>query len=332
MEIIKNADGTYTLTLEQIKGLEDGDLKLHNDRLYVNGNKSPVSLKFLDNKDVLFTEHRHPDHSIFNQPTQIQKKQLKELPDVFEIKGVRLKGSKSTPEIQTAIKSLIAQIEADPDDHPFTWVNGAEMLNELTAEAKGALLEILNSVIPLKEGMKLEGFSAKEFDEKYFYTSSPLLVERVADHQPIFNVIRAGTYMSPGPLEPTAEDLVPRPIDTNNLVVEDPTYLSVELEGMENSKVKQLDGLLRTLHESSNKHRPETFEQFSSLAYSLFELYCSCVDDDSVEDNWLLAIRLQSQYWDSFRGYTITILRLYVDLLLTDQTKYGLKTPIPGME
>lgn len=307
MEIIKNADGTYTLTLEQIKGLEDGDLKLHNGRLYVNGNKSPAAVKFLDIKDVLFTEHRHPDHSTFNQPTQIQKKQLRELPDVFEIKGVRLKGSKSTPEIQTAIKSLIEMIDDDLNEHPYIWVERANMLAAYAGEeSKPCLLDILNSAIPLKYGMKLEGFSVSEFEQKYLHTS-PSLHEQA---QQELKLVRAGYKM----------------IDVS------PLNLSVELEEMENSKVKQLDSLLRTLHESSNKHRPETFEQFSSLAYSLFELYCSCVDDDSVEDNWLLAIRLQSQYWDSFRGYTITILRLYVDLLLNDQSEYALKTPIPGME
>jgi hypothetical protein len=113
----------------------------------------------------------------FNQPTQAQIERCKQFPPV-EIKGVILKGSKLNTTAKCAVEQLMESIRINDGKHPFTWVEEAGMLAAFGGNKSiPFLLEILNAAIPLKEGMKLEGFSAKEFEQKYLH-SRPSLLEQ----------------------------------------------------------------------------------------------------------------------------------------------------------
>lgn len=156
-------------------------------------------------------------------------------------------------------------------------------------------------------------------------------------YKPTFNMIDAKTHENLGPLNPSAEDLVPRPVDTN-YVVEDPTYLSLELEGMENTPIKELELILRELHHNTGNDRVASFEQFAQHAGMLYGEYRSHVrmldqdDFDPEFTKWTIAIHLQDTYWESFRGRTITILKLFNKLYNPDDKLYYLETPITGMK
>lgn len=351
----------YLITEKEAEMLSRGELTFRNGSLYRTEHLFPQKVEILEleqdvkqplnlygedkqrsklqeltigNQEWVQTSH----HPMFNGTTQTQIERCKQYPPV-EIKGVCLKNSKSTPEIQEAIKSLIRTIQHIKNSHPYIWVDRANMLSDWAGEeSKPYLLEILNSTIPLKEGMKLEGFSAKEFHEKYLHSQPSLLEEWTANHQPTLNKIRAGTNENLGPLNPTAEDLIPRPIDMDNLVVEDPVYLSLELEGMENSHIKELELILRGLHHNTGNDRVASFEQFAQHAGTLYGEYRSHVrmpdqdDFDPELTKWTIAIHLQDAYWESFRGRTITILKLFNKLYNPDDKFYYLETPIMGMK
>lgn len=352
----------FLITQKEAEMLSSGELTFHNGMLYRTENFFPQEVPILDltpedgfllnlygsdkqrpklqeltigNKDFV-SESSHPN---FNQLTQTQIEQCKQFPQFPEIKGIHLKSSKLSIETQEAVKSLIAVIENDNTEHPYVWVERANVLAVYAGEeAKPLLLEILNSTIPLKEGMKLEGFSAKEFYEKYLHSQPSLLEEWTANHQPTLNKIRAGTNENLSSLNPTDEDLIPRPIDMDNLVVEDPTYLSLELEGMENSHIKELELILRGLHHNTGNDRVASFEQFAQHAGTLYGEYRSHVrmldqdDFDPELTKWTIAIHLQDTYWESFRGRTITILKLFNKLYNPDDKLYYLETPITGMK
>lgn len=336
----------FLITQKEAEMLSSGELTFHNGMLYRTENFFPQEVPILDltpedgfllnlygsNKqrpalqDLTigtreWTQEKHGYN--FNRPTQTQIERCKQFPPV-EIKGVHLKSSKSTPETQTAVRALLAQIDAYPDKHPFEWVRSAESFVEFSGDkrTKGILLQILNSAIPLKSGMKLEGFSAKEFDEKYLHTQ-PSLPEEWTKDMPAIMV--------------DVKDLVPRPVDTN-YVVEDPTYLSLELEGMENSHIKELELILRGLHHNTGNDRVTSFEQFAQHAGTLYGEYRSHVrmldqdDFDPELTKWTIAIHLQDTYWESFRGRTITILKLFNKLYNPDDKLYHLETPITGMK
>lgn len=254
------------------------------------------------------------DQSWYNRPTQAQIERCKQFPQIPEIKGVELRDSKCSPEVQTAVRCLLRLIAEYSDKNPFEWVRGAAGFADFAGkEAKPLLLEILNSTIPLKEGMKLEGFSAKEFDEKFLYSQPSLL-------------------------EQATKDLDPRPVDKDDVSLGDPTYLSVELEGMENSHIKELELILRGLHHNTGNDRVASFEQFAQHAGTLYGEYRSHVrmldqdDFDPEFTKWTIAIHLQDTYWELFRGRTITILKLFNKLYNPDDKLYYLETPITGMK
>lgn len=341
--ISQNADGTYTLTLAQIEEISNGKIKLINGRLYLDASQILKEASVFNNRKD-FTHESF--HSAFNRPTQSQIERFKQLPPV-EIKGVNLKDSKLSPETQTAVKTLISEIHEYPDKHPFEWVRVAQCYTEWAGEeAKPLLLEILNSVIPLKEGMKLEGFSALEFDKKFLYSLSNLLEEsyqelkRVdAGYKPTFNMIDAKTHENLGPLNPTAEDLVPHPVDMNNLVVQDPTYLSVGVEGLTkvSADTKELEQVLKDLYYNGNYGLLPAFHfiEHAKMLYEDYKLHVHMLDKNDPDlkfTKWSIAIYLQSLYWESFRGKTITILKLFNKCLNPDNELYHLETPITGMK
>lgn len=347
----------FLITQKEAEMLSSGELTFHNGMLYRTENFFPQEVPILDLTpedgfllNLYGSDKQHPKlqeltigtrewtqekHGYnFNRPTQTQIERCKQFPPV-EIKGVHLKSSKSTPETQTAVRALLAQIDAYPDKHPFEWVRSAESFVEFSGDkrTKGILLQILNSAIPLKSGMKLEGFSVKEFDEKYLHTQPSLLEEWTAGHEPTLNAIR--TSNSENLRNATAEDMLPHPIDIN-YVVESPSYLSLEIEGMENSHIKELEGALKELYYNGN-YGVSAF-QFIELAGTLYGEYKGHVhmldpdDFDPELTKWEIAIHFQDVYWELFRGRTISILKLFNKFLNPDDKRYHLETPITGMK
>lgn len=347
----------YLITQKEAEMLSRGELTFHNGVLYRTEHLFPQKVEILELKQDgeqplnLHSEDKQrpklqdltisnrewsqaSHHPMFNGPTQTQIERCKQYPPV-EVKGVHLKSSKSTPETQTAVRALLAEIDAYPDKHPFKWVRSAESFVEFSGDkrTKGILLQILNSAIPLKSGMKLEGFSAKEFDEKYLHTQPSLLEEWTAGHEPTLNAIR--TSNSENLRNATAEDMIPHPIDIN-YVVESPSYLSLEIEGMENSHIKELEGALKELYYNGN-YGVSAF-QFIELAGTLYGEYKGHVhmldpdDFDPELTKWVIAIHFQDVYWELFRGRTISILKLFNKFFNPDDKLYHLETPITGMK
>lgn len=352
-DLIKNEDGTYTLTLEQIQELSDGIIKLINGQLYMNAGKIPASAAVFPGKTNLvnlpFHSVHNPtanvsdrDYSSFNRPTQAQIERMKKIPNFPEIKGVHLKSSKLSPDAQMVVEGLISEIDDYPDKHPFEWIRSAEFYTEFAGEeVKSLLLEILNLTVPLKEGMKLEGFSAKEFDEKYLH-SRPSLLEQATEelklmetgHKSVINMIDARTHENLGPLDPSAEDLVPLPIDDTH-PLERPVFLS---PGLDHINFKEMEQLLRTIYYENGNDKIETFQQFAECAGGLYGEYTGEVkmmdldDPDPENAKWNYAIYLQKSYWVTFRGRTITILKLFNKFLNPGNKLYHLETPIEGMK
>lgn len=340
--IKQNADGTYTLTLAQIEELSEGKIKVINGKLYLDASQILKEASAFNNRKHFTHESFHP---VFNRPTQTQIERFKQLPPV-EIKGVHLKGSKLSPETQSAVRSLIEIIENNEKQHPYDWVKQARILEDRAEEAKPLLLEILNSAIPLKEGMKLEGFSALEFDKKFLYSLSNQLEESYQESKQVetgykstFNMIDAKTHEDLGPLNPTAEDLVPHPVDMNNLVVQDPTYLSVGVEGLTkvSADTKELEQVLKELYYNGNYGLLPAFHfiEHAKMLYEDYKLHVHTLDKNDPDlkfTKWSIAIYLQSLYWESFRGKTITILKLFNKCLNPDDKLYHLETPITGMK
>lgn len=326
-ELIKNEDGTYTLTLSQIEDLANGKMKLINGRLYLDARQINAKLNDL----TIGTKEWHQElhHPIFSQPTERQKERLKGTP-IPEIKGVELRGSRYSPESLIAVKSLIAVIENDNTQHPYVWVDRANVLAEYAGEeVKHLLLEILNSVIPLKEGMKLEGFSTKEFAEKYLNERPSLLEQATQElkqvesgYKPDLNMIIQADF---GRLNPTAENPNPFPINMDNMVVKNPTDPAPTIFH-ENSLSKLLDCLYSSQKEISR-------EQYSLAAFAIYSEYVKEVDRQQYKgNNWEIGLKLHDKYRDIFGEYSMEVIRLSVINRIRHTKPFELVPPIEGMK
>jgi hypothetical protein len=324
-ELTKNEDGTYTLTLGQIEDLVNGKMKLINGRLYLDGRQVKLSDLTMSDKE-------------WHQGSCHPKDRLKDTP-IPEIKGVELKNSELDPLVKSSVNQLVKSISINGGKHPFTWVQEAGMLAAFAGwESIRPLLDVLNTVIPLKEGMELGGFTAKEFDQKYLYSRPSLLEQWTTADEPTVNMIRASDGKNLGPLTPTAEDLIPRPIDMNNLVVDHPVFLSPGIDGMEDSRIREFEHALREFYCNYVNDTVGNFHDFTILAGILYGKYKGCVhlldqnDLNPEYTKWVAAIDLQEQYWRSFRGRTISILKLFNKFLNPGDKLYHLETPTLGMK
>lgn len=298
-------------------------LNLYGDEKLLKDVPDPLANKHLSDKGDFAAQCLHPS---FNQPTQAQIERCKQFPQV-EIKGVHLKSSKLNTKGKQAADQLLETIRINGDKHPYTWVGEARMLADFAGNGSiPFLLEILNAAIPLKEGMKLESFSVREFEQKHLHTRPSLLEAWTAGDAQLIDNIRKEN-----------DKLVPRPVDTNQ-VVENPSYLSLEVEGMENTHIKELEVVLRELYCNFAKDKVGNFQDFTQSAGMLYNEYKGHVymlDPDDFDPDltkWTIAIHLQHAYWEQFRGRTITILKLFNKFLNPDNELYHLETPIPGMK
>lgn len=189
LDLIKNEDGTYNLTLEQLQGLSDGDLKVSDGRLYLNGAKVPAPRKYIS-LDVFY------DSKDLDLPT-----------------------------------------------------------SELSLEP----------IIPLAER----------------------------------------------------------------------TMMGVPFAHRDMS-AKLLPLLDRLFYSSNGPKGTIDFEQFVHASMIMFNQYRDQIDgfeDDGVSSNWGYGIYVQEKYWGIFRGYAITILKLYINMLDAEgKERYDLSTPIKGMK
>lgn len=207
-------EDAYLLTEKEVEMLNKGEMTFHNGHFYLTKDV-PLKVDMIDFGIKLFpvsdngdkkpklsdltigdkTWDQSWDNPLYNKPTRSQVQRSKGLIENVEIIGVTFKDSrfKLSKDHTQCIRDLIDYITTK-HAQPYEWIQFARVRLEGCVDKEGflrtAVLEILNNAIPLKPNMKLENFSAGEFNEKYLYAQQSLLEKFTPKHDPGLNSIR----------------------------------------------------------------------------------------------------------------------------------------------
>lgn len=344
-KFVKNEDGTYTLSKQQLDHLSTGKLKFIEDRLYINGGSFTVTGEQTHPKPLMviepsLTESLNPASPIFIQPTESQKERFNKLSGVPEITGVNLKGSKHSDIEKIAIRGYIDWLEyisgKDLIVHPYEYLERASVFLEYSGDSevvKRFLLETVNSLVPAKPGMRFTNFTMTEYELKYAHTT-PTLLERT-EKEFALNGIDGETHQDLGPLQVSPGDLTPKPFDLNDIKGVHSQYLSVQEVTDCNTKRKQellgeLEKLIDRLYYSNGDNPPvySNIDYYRESVHIMFQQYIDQIDGESFNTNLLTALYMQNEYWDKFHGYTMTYIRYLVAILKNNDERYILNDRI----
>lgn len=199
---------------------------------------------------------------------------------------------------------------------------------DLTSFALNTTEEELIILTPKQAEMLSSG--ELTFRDGMLYRTEDLSPREVLTHEmtvegPLLNLY--GTDKEIPKLEAVvnAEDLVPRPIDMNNLVVENPTYLTPTMP--------HKSGLSKLLDRLYSSQREISREQYTLTAFAIYSEYVKEVDQHQYKcNNWEIGLKLQNKYWDIFRGYSMEVIRLSVANKIRNTKPFELVAPVEGMK